>query len=73
MGARPFTLLDDRYFRQYLSSLSGYLNTIPPSHSELAGELLEKAYELVHRDVLLMLENEDYLNIVIQESGDSAD
>ena len=73
MGARPFTLLDDRYFRQYLSSLSGYFNYIPPSHSELAGGLLQKAYELVHREVLLMLENEDYLNIVMDESGDIAD
>ena len=34
---------------------------------------MEKAYELVHREVLLMLENEDYLNIVMDESGDIAD
>jgi len=73
MGARLFTLLDDRYFRQFLSSLSGYFNYILPSHSELAGGLLQKAYELVHREVLLMLENEDYLNIIMDESGDIAD
>jgi len=34
---------------------------------------LEKAYELVHREVLFLLENEDYLNIVMDESGDIAD
>ena len=73
MGARPFTHLDDRYFRQYLSSLSVHYNYIPPSHSELAGGLLEKANELVHREVLLMMENEDYLNIMMDESGDIAD
>jgi len=31
-----------------------------PSHSELAGTLLGKAYELVHREVLFLLEKEDY-------------
>ena len=49
MGARPFTLLADQYFQQYLSSHSGYINYVPASYSELAGRLLEKAYELVHR------------------------
>ena len=34
---------------------------------------MEKAYELVHREVLFLLENEDYLNIMLDESRDIAD
>lgn len=73
MGARPFSMLTETYFRDYQEALFAYQEYKPLTHTDLAGTLLNSVYEDMVQQVNSVLKYEEYLNIVMDESTDITD
>lgn len=67
MSASPFTLLSNSYFTAFIQLNPTYL---PPSRASLANQLLDDIYCNVKTEVDAIIEKQQYINIVVDESGD---
>jgi hypothetical protein len=69
IGARPFRLWEDKYIQAFLGLLSDYLY-IPPHRNTISGDLLDQTYLEVQHKVLSILDKQDTLQFVLDETPD---
>jgi hypothetical protein len=67
IGARPFRLWEDLYMRDFIAAATDGLY-IPPTRTRIGGELLDQQYTAVHTQVEALLQSQDKLNFVLDES-----
>jgi hypothetical protein len=69
MGARPFTMLRERYMAAFIHSIA-FFNFLIPNAEDLAGSLLLFCYKAVRAAVYLVLGQFSCLNFIVDESTD---
>jgi hypothetical protein len=69
MGARPFSLFDHPYMKVFVDLLSEYLYTAP-NRNRISTDLLDEVYLEVRGKVLALLEEQEYLQFVLDKSPD---
>jgi len=67
MGARPFQLYEQSYMKDFIQAVSdGVYN--PPSSRSIGGDLLDQEYTLLKSRIELLLQAQERLNFVLDES-----
>jgi hypothetical protein len=69
IGARPFALFEELHMRRFINILSDELYT-PPHRHAISGDLLSVAYDEVRGKVLHLLNQQETLQFVLDESPD---
>ena len=67
IGVRPFRLWEDSYMRDFIAVATDGLY-IPPTQTRISGELLDQQYTVVQTQVEALLQSQDKLNFVLDES-----
>jgi hypothetical protein len=67
MGARPFQLYEESYMKEFIQAVSdGVYN--PPNARSISGDLLDQEYTKLKGKVELLLQSQEKLNFVLDES-----
>lgn len=69
MGARPFSLFEDKYMRGFIQSVSGNTYT-PPGRDNIGGKELDGLYNELMEEVTSKLASQNTFHFILDESND---